>query len=63
MTSPYHDATEILGQIGPPDPQLVDLIDQLFLEWRIDGQRADLVYLRPWMYETASRFAQICAQS
>ncbi len=30
----------------PPDPELVDLIEQAFLEGQIDGQKADLAYLR-----------------
>jgi len=28
----------------PPDPDLVDLIEQAFLEGQIDGQKADLAY-------------------
>ena len=29
----------------PPDPELVDLIEQVFLEGQIDGLNADLAYL------------------
>jgi hypothetical protein len=29
----------------PPDPDLVDLIEQAFLEGQFDGQKADLAYL------------------
>ncbi len=29
----------------PPDPELVDLIEQAFLEGQIDSQKADLAYL------------------
>lgn len=29
----------------PPDPDLVDLIEQAFLERQIDGLKADLAYL------------------
>jgi hypothetical protein len=29
----------------PPDEELVDLIEQAFLEGQIDGGRADLAYL------------------
>ncbi len=29
----------------PPDPELVDLIEQAFIEGQIDSHRADLAYL------------------
>jgi hypothetical protein len=45
MTSTHHDLTEILEQTRPPDPELVDLIEQAFLEGQIDVQKADLAYL------------------
>ncbi len=35
----------------PPDPELVDLIEQAFLEGQINSQRADLTYL--WLQESA----------
>ncbi len=38
------DLSEILEQTRPPDPELVDLIEQAFLEGQIDGQSADLAY-------------------
>ncbi len=39
------DLSEILEQTRPPDPELVDLIEQAFLEGQIDSQKADLAYL------------------
>ncbi len=35
----------LLHDSMPPDPELVDLIEQAFLEGQIDSQRADLTYL------------------
>ena len=35
---------EILDATRPPDPELVDLIEQAFLEGQIDSQKADLAY-------------------
>ena len=35
---------ELLRKSAPPDPELVDLIEQAFLEAQIDGKRADLAY-------------------
>ena len=29
----------------PPDPELVDLIEQAFIEGQLDSQKADLAYL------------------
>jgi hypothetical protein len=52
---------ELLRAATPPDEDLVDLSEGAFLEGQIDGQKADLAYLWLWMYETTSRFAQICA--
>jgi hypothetical protein len=45
------DLSELLGQTWPPDPELVDLIEQAFLEGQIDGPRADLAYL--WLRSQA----------
>ncbi len=39
------DLSEILEQTRPPDPELVDLIEQAFFVGQIDSQRADLAYL------------------
>ncbi len=39
------DLSELLEQTRPPDPELVDLIEQAFLEGQIDGHKADLAYL------------------
>ncbi len=36
------DLAEILERTRPPDPDLVDLIEQAFLEGQIDGLQADL---------------------
>ena len=35
---------KILEETRPPDSDLVDLIEQAFLEGQIDGQKADLAY-------------------
>ena len=39
------DLSQILEQTRPPDGELVDLIEQAFLEGQIDGQKVDLAYL------------------
>ncbi len=39
------DLSEILERTRPPDSELVDLIEQAFLKWQIDGKKADLAYL------------------
>ena len=36
---------KFLSRTRPPDPELVDLIEQAFLEGQIDGLRSDLAYL------------------
>ena len=38
----------LLQESMPPDPELVDLIEQAFLEGQIDGLRAELAYL--WLH-------------
>ena len=38
------DLSELLEQTRPPDPELIDLIEQAFLEGQIDGERTDLSY-------------------
>ena len=35
----------LLQASKPPDPELVDLIEQAFLDGQIDGLNADLAYL------------------
>ena len=35
----------ILEETRPPDPDMVDMIEQAFLEGQIDGQKAELAYL------------------
>ena len=39
------DLSQLLEQTRPPDPELVDLIEQAFLEGQIDGLKDDLAYL------------------
>lgn len=36
---------DLLAVSGPPDPALVDLIEQAFLEGKIDNQKAEPTYL------------------
>ena len=36
---------KILEETRPPDPELVDLIEQAFLDGQIDSQKAELAYL------------------
>jgi len=43
------DLSELLEQSRPPDSELVDLIEQAFLEGQIDGKTADLAY--SWLQE------------
>ncbi len=49
------DLSELLEQTRPPDPELVDLIEQAFLEGQIDGQKADLSYL--WLLAEKGSFS------
>ena len=39
------DLSEFLEQTRPPDSELVDLIEKVYLDGQIDGQSADLAYL------------------
>ncbi len=39
------ELANLLLESMPPDPDLVDLIEQAFIEGQIDGQKADLAYL------------------
>ena len=45
MSCLHCDLSELLEQTRPPDPDLVDLIEQALIEWQIDSQKADLAYL------------------
>ena len=36
---------ELLRASAPPDPELVDMIEQAFLEGIIDGETEDLAYI------------------
>ncbi len=49
------DLSEILERTRPPDPELVDLIEQAFLEGQIDGQKANQAYL--WLMNSQ----KVCA--
>ncbi len=39
------DLPDLLEASRPPDPELVDLIEQAFLEGQIDSRKAELAYL------------------
>ncbi len=41
---------DLLEASRPTDPELVDLIEQAFIEGQIDSQKADLTYL--WLMAT-----------
>ncbi len=45
MSCLHCDLSELLEQTRPPDPDLVDLIEQAFIEGQIDSQKAELAYL------------------
>ena len=45
MSCLHCDLSELLEQTRPPDPDLVDLIEQAFIDGQIDSQVADLAYL------------------
>ncbi len=45
MSSLQCDLPELLEQTRPPDPELVDLIEQAFIQGQIDSQKAELAYL------------------
>jgi hypothetical protein len=45
MSCLHCDLSEILELARPPDPDLVDLIEQALVEEQIHGQKADLAYL------------------
>ena len=50
MSCFHCDLSELLEQTRPPDTEMVDLIEQAFLERQIDGLRTDLAYL--WLQGT-----------
>ncbi len=50
MSCIHCDLPELLEETRPPDPELVDLIEQAYLEGQIDSKRADLAYL--WLQES-----------
>jgi len=45
MSCLHCDLSEILEQTRPLDPELVDLIEQAFIEGQIDSQKAEQAYL------------------
>ena len=45
MSCIHCDLSEILEQTRPPDPELVDLIEQAFIQGQINSQKAELAYL------------------
>ena len=45
MSCLHCDLSELLEQTRPPDPELVDLIEQAFVQGQIDSKRAELAYL------------------
>ena len=51
----------LLEASRPPDPELVDLIEQAFMEGQIDSQKAELAYLclLPVLRAKAGTFAGI----
>ena len=49
MSCLHCDLSEILEQTRPPDPELVDLIEQAFIEGQIDSQKAELAYAYIWL--------------
>ena len=51
----HSDLSKILELARPPDPDLVDLIEQALLLGQIDGQRADFAYL--WLGLNSQVFA------
>ncbi len=50
------ELSELLEASRPPDPELVDLIEQAFIQGQIDSKRAELAYL--WLMGLAARLAQ-----
>ena len=46
MSCLHCELPSLLQASRPPDGELVDLIEQAFLEGQIDGRTADLAYLR-----------------
>jgi len=61
MSCLHCDLSEILEQTRPPDPELVDLIEQAFIQGQIDSQKAELAYLclMSVLITKAGRFAGI----
>jgi len=47
----------LLEESRPPDPELVDLIEQAFLEGQIDGLPADLACA--WLLRRSAQFDRI----
>ncbi len=45
MSCLHCDLSERLEQTRPPDPEMVDLIEQAFIDGQINRQKVDLAYL------------------
>ncbi len=54
------DLPYLLEVSRPPDPELVDLIEQTYLEGQIDSQKADLTYL--WLVSKKMQLSN-CAKA
>ncbi len=50
------DLPDLLEASRPPDPELFDLIEQVFIQGQIDSKKAELAYL--WLIGLAARLAQ-----
>ncbi len=57
MSCLHCDLSERLEQTRPPDPEMVDLIEQAFVDGQIGSQAANLAYL--WLQESNEDHIQI----
>ena len=55
MSCLHCELPKLLEASRSPDPDLVDLIEQAFLEGQIDGVAADFAYWWLWTVERAYR--------
>ena len=49
MSCLHCELPSLLQASRPPDAELVDLIEQAFLEGQIDSQSADFAYIYLWL--------------
>ena len=49
MPGLHWELPNLLQSSMPPDPELVDLIEQAYLAGQIDSQKADLAYTYLWL--------------